>query len=171
MTRIIGIDPGSRVTGYGIIDQQGRRIRYVASGCIRVKGDAIAERLGAIFDGVNRIIGEYGPEEMAVERVFMNKNADSALKLGQARGAAICAGVTRAIPVSEFAARAIKLAVVGKGGAAKEQVQHMICVLLSLDQPPPSDAADALAVAICHGHHRETGQRIGAMQGQGGVAI
>jgi crossover junction endodeoxyribonuclease RuvC len=171
MTRIIGIDPGSRVTGYGIIDQQGRRIRYVASGCIRVKGDAIAERLGAIFDGVNRIIEEYGPEEMAVERVFMNKNADSALKLGQARGAAICAGVTRAIPVSEFAARAIKLAVVGKGGAAKEQVQHMICVLLSLDQPPPSDAADALAVAICHGHHRETGQRIGAMQGQGGVAI
>lgn len=171
MTRIIGIDPGSRVTGYGIIDQQGQRIRYVASGCIRVEGDAIAERLGVIFDGVNRIIGEYGPEEMAVERVFMNKNADSALKLGQARGAAICAGVTRAIPVSEFAARAIKLAVVGKGGAAKEQVQHMICVLLSLDKLPPSDAADALAVAICHGHHRETGLRIGTMQGQGDVAI
>jgi crossover junction endodeoxyribonuclease RuvC len=164
MTRILGIDPGSRVTGYGIIDQQGQRIRYVASGCIRVEGESIATRLGVVFDGVSRIIGEYNPEEMAIEQVFMNKNADSALKLGQARGAAICAGVTRAIPVAEFAARAIKQAVVGRGGAAKEQVQHMICVLLSLDQPPPSDAADALAVAICHGHHRETGQRIVAMQ-------
>jgi len=170
MTRILGIDPGSRITGYGIIDQQGQHIRYVASGCIRVKGESIAERLGVIFEGVSRIIAEYNPEEMAVEQVFMNKNADSALKLGQARGAAICAGVTRAIPVAEFAARAIKLAVVGKGGAAKEQVQHMICVLLSLEQRPPSDAADALAVAICHGHHRETGQRIDAMQGQGGSA-
>ena len=170
MTRIIGIDPGSRVTGYGIIDQQGQRIRYVASGCIRVEGEAIAERLGAIFDGVNRILDEYHPEEMSVEQVFMNKNADSALKLGQARGAAICAGVTRAIPVSEFAPRAIKQAVVGKGGAAKEQVQHMICVLLSLDKQPPSDAADALAVAICHGHHRETGQRIIAMQPRRGRA-
>ena len=170
MTRILGIDPGSRVTGYGIIDQQGQRIRYVASGCIRIEGDAIADRLGVIFDGVSRIIDEHSPDEMAVEQVFMNKNADSALKLGQARGAAICAGVTRAIPVSEFAARAIKQAVVGKGGATKEQVQHMICVLLSLDQPPPSDAADALAVAICHGHHRETGQRMVAMQSRrGGV--
>ncbi len=168
MTRILGIDPGSRVTGYGIIDQQGQRIDYVASGCIRVAGAAIAERLGEIFDGVSRIIDEYHPEQMAVERVFMNKNADSALKLGQARGAAICAGVTRAIPVAEFAAREIKQAVVGRGGAAKEQVQHMICVLLSLDRQPPSDAADALAVAICHGHHRETGQRIGAMQGVAG---
>lgn len=164
MTRIIGIDPGSRVTGYGIIDQQGRRLRYVASGCIRVEGKAIADRLGAIFDGVSRVIEEYQPQEMAVERVFMNKNADSALKLGQARGAAICAGITRAIPVSEFAARAIKQAVVGKGAAAKEQVQHMICILLSLDKRPPSDAADALAVAICHGHHRETGQRVLARQ-------
>ena len=170
MTRILGIDPGSRITGYGIIDQQGQRIRYVASGCIRVEGESIAERLGVIFDGVSRIIAEYRPEEMAVERVFMNKNADSALKLGQARGAAICAGVTRAIPVAEFAARAIKQAVVGRGGAAKEQVQHMICVLLSLEQRPPSDAADDLAVAICHGHHRETGQRIDAMQDQGGSA-
>ena len=168
MTRILGIDPGSRVTGYGIIDQQGQRIDYVASGCIRVAGAAIAERLGEIFDGVSRIIDEYHPEQMAVERVFMNKNADSALKLGQARGAAICAGVTRAIPVAEFVAREIKQAVVGRGGAAKEQVQHMICVLLSLDRQPPSDAADALAVAICHGHHRETGQRIGAMQGVAG---
>jgi len=164
MTRILGIDPGSRITGYGIIDQQGQQLRYVASGCIRIKGEALAERLGMIFTGVNEVIDEYLPEEMAVERVFMNKNADSALKLGQARGAAICAGVTCTLPVDEYAAREIKQAVVGKGGATKEQVQHMVRVLLSLDRQPPSDAADALAVAICHGHIRETRSRVGVMQ-------
>jgi crossover junction endodeoxyribonuclease RuvC len=164
MTRIIGIDPGSRVTGYGIIDQEGQVLRYVASGCIRIKGEALAERLGMIFTGVQQVIDEYRPGEMAVERVFMNKNADSALKLGQARGAAICAGVTRTVPVNEYAAREIKQAVVGKGGAAKEQVQHMVRVLLSLDKQPPSDAADALAVAICHGHIHETRRRVGERQ-------
>jgi crossover junction endodeoxyribonuclease RuvC len=160
MIRVLGIDPGSRVTGYGIIDQDGPRLRYVASGCIRTGEGALAARLGMIFDGVNRIIDEYGPQEMAIERVFMNKNADSALKLGQARGAAICAGVTRAVPVDEYAAREIKQAVVGKGGATKEQVQHMIRVLLALGDRPPSDAADALAVAICHGHIRQTRDRM-----------
>jgi crossover junction endodeoxyribonuclease RuvC len=164
MTRIIGIDPGSRVTGYGIIDQEGQVLRYVASGCIRIKGEALAERLGMIFTGVQQVIDEYRPGEMAVERVFMNKNADSALKLGQARGAAICAGVTRTVPVNEYAAREIKQAVVGKGGATKEQVQHMVRVLLSLDKQPPSDAADALAVAICHGHIHETRRRMGNRQ-------
>jgi crossover junction endodeoxyribonuclease RuvC len=164
MIRVLGIDPGSRVTGYGIIDQDGPRLRYVASGCIRTEGGALAARLGMIFDGVNRIIDEYRPQEMAIERVFMNKNADSALKLGQARGAAICAGVTRAVPVDEYAAREIKQAVVGKGGATKEQVQHMIRVLLVLGDRPPSDAADALAVAICHGHIRQTRDRIVALR-------
>ena len=164
MTRIIGIDPGSRVTGYGIIDQEGQVLRYVASGCIRIKGEALAERLGMIFTCVQQVIDEYRPGEMAVERVFMNKNADSALKLGQARGAAICAGVTRTVPVNEYAAREIKQAVVGKGGAAKEQVQHMVRVLLSLDKQPPSDAADALAVAICHGQIHETRRRVGERQ-------
>jgi crossover junction endodeoxyribonuclease RuvC len=164
MIRVLGIDPGSRVTGYGIIDQDGPRLRYVASGCIRTEGGALAARLGMIFDGVNRIIDEYHPQEMAIERVFMNKNADSALKLGQARGAAICAGVTRAVPVDEYAAREIKQAVVGKGGATKEQVQHMIRVLLVLGDRPPSDAADALAVAICHGHIRQTRDRIVALR-------
>jgi crossover junction endodeoxyribonuclease RuvC len=164
MIRVLGIDPGSRVTGYGIIDQDGSRLRYVASGCIRTGDGALAARLGMIFDGVNRIIDEYGPQEMAIERVFMNKNADSALKLGQARGAAICAGVTRAVPVDEYAAREIKQAVVGKGGATKEQVQHMIRVLLALGERPPSDAADALAVAICHGHIRQTRDRIGSLR-------
>jgi len=164
MTRIIGIDPGSRVTGYGVIDQEGQQIRYVASGCIRIKGDALATRLGIIFEGINSLVDQYQPKEMAVERVFMNRNADSALKLGQARGAAICAGVTRTLAVSEYAAREIKQAVVGKGGATKEQVQHMIRVLLSLEAAPPSDAADALAVAICHGHIRETRNRVVIMK-------
>jgi crossover junction endodeoxyribonuclease RuvC len=160
MTRILGIDPGSRVTGYGIIDQSSQQIVYVASGCIRTGEGALAERLGTIFTGVNAIIQQYLPEEMAIERVFMNKNADSALKLGQARGAAICASVHREVPVDEYAAREIKQAVVGNGGATKEQVQHMICVLLSLQKSPPADAADALGVAVCHGHQRETRRRI-----------
>ena len=164
MTRILGIDPGSRVTGYGIIEQDGQRISYISSGCIRVAGEGIAERLGQIYTEVSQVIGDYAPEEMAIERVFMNRNADSALKLGQARGAAICAGVTAALPVAEYAARAIKQAVTGKGGAAKAQVQHMIGVLLCLNQAPPADAADALAVAICHGHHRETCRRRIALQ-------
>jgi crossover junction endodeoxyribonuclease RuvC len=164
MIRILGIDPGSRVTGYGIVDQDGQRISYVASGCIRAGGDALAGRLGIIFDGVSRIIAEYQPAEMAIERVFLNKNADSALKLGQARGAAICASVQQGVPVDEYAAREIKQAVVGTGAATKEQVQHMMCVLLSLQRSPPGDAADALAVAVCHGHHRETRRRMSALQ-------
>jgi len=172
MTRILGIDPGSRVTGYGIIDQAGQQISYVASGCIRTSGDALAERLGIIFAGVNTIIQEYLPDEMAIERVFMNKNADSALKLGQARGAAICASVHREVPVDEYAAREIKQAVVGNGGATKEQVQHMICVLLSLQKSPPSDAADALGVAVCHGHQRETRKRMTTVRSsRGNVAL
>ena len=164
MTRILGIDPGSRVTGYGIVDQDGQRLVYVASGCIRAQGASLAERLGIILTGVGRIIGEYRPDEMAIERVFINKNADSALKLGQARGAAICAAVQQDIPVDEYAAREIKQAVVGTGAATKEQVQHMMCVLLALRGKPPSDAADALGIAICHGHHRETRRRMQAMQ-------
>jgi len=162
MIRILGIDPGSRVTGYGIVDQDGQQLAYVASGCVRAQGGSLAERLGIIFDGINQIIREYRPAEMAIEQVFMNKNADSALKLGHARGAAICAGVKAGVPVAEYAARQIKQAVVGRGGASKEQVQHMMCVLLSLTQTPPSDAADALGVAVCHGHHRETARRMQA---------
>ena len=171
MTRILGIDPGSRVTGYGIIDQDGQQITYVASGCIRTRGDALSERLGIIFSGLNTIIQQFLPDEMGIERVFMNKNADSALKLGQARGAAICASVHASVPVSEYAAREVKQAVVGKGSATKEQVQHMICVLLSLPKKPPADAADALAVAVTHGHHRETRRRMGTMGQARGEAV
>ncbi|MDX1697366.1 MAG: crossover junction endodeoxyribonuclease RuvC [Thiohalobacterales bacterium] len=162
MIRILGIDPGSRVTGYGIVDQDGQQLQYVASGCVRARGESLANRLGVIFDGISSIIDRYRPGEMAVEQVFMNRNADSALKLGQARGAAICAGVQAGVPVEEYAARQIKQAVVGRGGASKEQVQHMMCVLLSLTRTPQSDAADALGVAICHGHYRETRQRMQA---------
>lgn len=155
MTRILGIDPGSRITGYGIVEVDGGRLRYLDSGCVHAQGDAFPERLRIIFDGLCQVVETYRPDEMAVEQVFMHRNADSALKLGQARGAAICAGLSRAIPVSEYTPRAIKLAVVGRGGAAKQQVQHMMQILLGLEQTPTTDAADALAVAVCHGHTRQ----------------
>ena len=171
MIRILGIDPGSRVTGYGVIDQDGQHIYYVASGCVRAQGASLAERLGIIFAGVSQVILEHRPQEMAIEQVFMNKNADSALKLGQARGAAICAGIQAGVPVEEYAARQIKQAVVGRGGATKEQVQHMMCVLLSLQKTPPSDAADALGVAVCHGHYRETRARMQSRTRPTGEAI
>ena len=162
MTRILGIDPGSQTTGYGVISVVGRHNRYVDSGCIRTSsGQPLADRLKTIFQGVSEVIRFHCPDEMAVEQVFMHRNADSALKLGQARGAAICAGVVAELPVSEYAPRAIKQAVVGSGGAAKEQVQHMVCALLGLNQAPQADAADALAVALCHGHTMQTLGRLG----------
>ena len=161
--RLLGIDPGSRVTGYGIIDIDGPRSRYVGSGCIQTESSRpLPERLKTIFEGLAGIIRTYQPVETAVEQVFMHRNPDSALKLGQARGAAICAVVVAGLPVSEYAARAIKQAVVGNGAADKSQVQHMVALLLNLPKPPPADAADALAVAICHGHTRQTLQRFGA---------
>ncbi|GAB4344953.1 MAG: crossover junction endodeoxyribonuclease RuvC [Gammaproteobacteria bacterium] len=154
--RILGIDPGSRITGYGVIEVEGSRNRYIASGCVRVGEKTLPERLQEIFAGVSEIVTTYRPEQMAIEQVFMHRNADSALKLGQARGAAICAATSHHLPVSEYAARAVKQAIVGKGGATKEQVQHMVCVLLGLEERPQADAADALAVALCHGHTTQT---------------
>jgi len=155
MIRIIGIDPGSRMTGYGIIDSDGVQSRHVDSGCIYVKGDDLPERLGDIFKQVSEIITQWQPTEMSIERVFVNKNVDSALKLGQARGAAICAGVQQSLKVSEYAPKEIKSAVVGTGNAAKEQVQHMMSMLLKLEKGLQSDQADALAVALCHAHQRK----------------
>ena len=143
----------------------------MASGCIRIREGELAVRLGTIFSELGSIIDEYRPEQLAIERVFMNRNADSALKLGQARGAAICAGVQRGVPVAEYAAREIKQAVTGLGGASKEQVQHMICVLLGLRERPPHDAADALAVAICHHHVSATGERMTALRQPRGQAL
>lgn len=155
MTRILGIDPGSRTTGYGIIDFQRDRPRHVASGCIQAEG-ATCERLRAIFDGVSELVRAYGPDELAAEQVFVHRNAASALKLGQARGAALLAGVVQLLPVYEYTATQIKQAVTGRGHGAKQQVQHMIRVLLALPQAPPADAADALAAALCHAHMRAT---------------
>ncbi|MBS1248281.1 MAG: ruvC [Proteobacteria bacterium] len=161
--RLLGIDPGSRITGYGILDMDGPRSRYVASGCIQTdSARPLPERLKTIFEGVARVIREYQPAEAAAEQVFMHRNPDSALKLGQARGAALCAVVMAGLPVSEYAPRAIKQAVVGSGAADKAQVQRMVALLLDLPESPQADAADALAVAICHGHTRQTLQRFGA---------
>ena len=163
MIRILGIDPGSRQTGYGIIDSDGINSRYVASGCIYVKGDSLPERLGDIFGRVSDIVTEWQPVEMSIEQVFVNKNVDSALKLGQARGAAICAGVQGQLQVSEYTPKEIKNAVVGTGNAAKEQVQHMIAMLLKLENKLQADEADALAVALCHAHQRKLIGKIPAM--------
>jgi crossover junction endodeoxyribonuclease RuvC len=152
--RVLGIDPGSRVTGFGVVQVlRNGRLHYVASGCIRLPAGSLADRLKAVYDGVSEIINTYQPTVFAAEKVFMARNADSALKLGQARGVAVLAGANRGLVVSEYSAREIKRAVVGTGGAEKPQVQHMVRALLGLDRAPPADAADALACAICHAHH------------------
>ncbi len=151
-TRILGIDPGSRVTGYGLVDSDGATTRYVASGCIRTEGDELPPRLQMIFEGVRALVLEYRPGEVAIEKVFVHRNADSALKLGQARSAAICATFADRVGVHEYAARAVKQAVVGQGGADKSQVQHMVRALLRITSALAPDEADALAVALCHAH-------------------
>jgi crossover junction endodeoxyribonuclease RuvC len=151
LTRIVlGIDPGSRITGYGILRAEARRISYVASGCIRVHAETLVEKLQQIYSGVIELIQQYQPNEFAIEEVFLAHNVRSALKLGQARGAAIVAAGRFALPVNEYAARKVKQTVVGYGAADKAQVQHMVQQLLSLNAKPMSDAADALAIAYCH---------------------
>ncbi|HEX2668512.1 MAG TPA: crossover junction endodeoxyribonuclease RuvC [Gammaproteobacteria bacterium] len=154
MPRILGIDPGSISTGYGIIESEGQKLSYVACGNIRTGGGSFPERLEEIYFAVAGIVEQYSPDEVAVERAFVHKNADSALKLGQARAAAICGTLVRRVPLHEYTPRAVKLAVVGKGGAGKEQVQHMMRVLLGLKGELQADSADALAIAICHAHSR-----------------
>ncbi|KEA62064.1 Crossover junction endodeoxyribonuclease RuvC [Marinobacterium lacunae] len=151
---ILGIDPGSRITGYGVINVNGPRNEYVASGCIRIRGEELADRLKQVYAGVSEIIERYSPQEMAIEQVFMARNADSALKLGQARGVAVVAGANAGLPVAEYAARKVKQSVVGNGGADKTQVQIMVAHLLKLPGLPQADAADALAIALCHAHSR-----------------
>lgn len=154
--RILGIDPGSRVTGYGVIELRGRRAVYLGSGCVRVADDGFPERLRAIFDGIGAVVAEYMPAEIAVEKVFVQRNVDSALKLGQARGAALCAVMSRSLPIAEYSPAEIKKALVGRGAAEKRQVQHMVKTLLQLIESPQADAADALACALCHSHTRQT---------------
>lgn len=152
-TRIIGIDPGSRITGYGILDTDGFRHTYIASGFIKITGDELPQRLGVIFREVAKVVEQWQPDSMAIEQVFLSRNVDSALKLGQARGAAICAGVQADLSVAEYTPRAIKKAVVGTGAADKQQIQHMMQMLLGLKARPQSDEADALAIAMCHANH------------------
>lgn len=151
--RIIGIDPGSRITGYGIIDTDGYRHTYVTSGFIKLSGDEFHHRLAMAFNEVGLIIKEWKPVTMGIEKVFVSKNIDSALKLAQARSAIICAGVGAQLELGEYSPRTIKKAVVGSGSASKLQVQDMIQRLLKLKNTPQEDEADALAIAMCHANH------------------
>lgn len=158
--RILGIDPGLRVTGFGVLDHTGQQLRYVASGCVRTPDGSLPSRLQSILEGLAQVITQHQPQEVAVEEVFVNVNPRSTLMLGQARGAAICAAVTHGLLVAEYTALQVKQAVVGNGHADKEQVQHMVQRLLALPAAPQADAADALACAICHAHG---GQGLGAL--------
>ncbi|MFC1602219.1 crossover junction endodeoxyribonuclease RuvC [Pseudomonadota bacterium] len=160
MRRILGIDPGSRITGYGIIESDGNHSVHIASGCIQLKQGELPQRLGMIFQEISDLIATHRPTEMAIEDVFVSKNANSALKLGQARGAAICAGVMAQLPVSEYSPRTIKQAVVGSGSAGKDQVQHMVKRLLNLSCDLSADQSDALAVALSHAHMDTTLNRL-----------
>ena len=164
MTRILGIDPGSRVTGYGVIETDGVRSRHLASGCIRTTAGDFPARLGEIFHGVREVLVEWQPQQVAVEQVFVSRNAASALKLGQARGAAISAIVTLDLQVFEYTPAAVKQGLVGNGRAEKEQVQHMVRVILGLQGKMALDESDALAVALCHAHSHATRRQIEAAQ-------
>jgi len=160
--RILGIDPGLQVTGFGIIEtEKTSRLLYVASGCVKSGAGDLAARLKAILEGLKEVIAAHAPGEVAVEKVFVNMNPQSTLALGQARGTAICAAVLAGLPVAEYTALQVKQSVVGNGHAAKEQVQHMVKRLLALPGDPSPDAADALACAICHAH----GSRLGVHSG------
>ncbi len=160
MTIIIGIDPGSRKTGYGLIRVQGNTSFHLAHGCLSLNGETLADRLQQIFIGLQEIIQQYQPQEAAIEQVFMHENPSSALKLGQARGAAL---VAIGMPVIEYSARHIKQAIVGYGGASKEQVQQMVKRLLNIPAKLQSDAADALAIALCHAHSRTLNSKLAAL--------
>ena len=159
--RILGIDPGLRVTGFGVVDKNGSRLTYVTSGRIRTPDGDLAPRLKVILDGLAEVIAEQRPAQVALEKVFVNVNPSSTLLLGQARGTAICAAVLHGLPVAEYTALQVKQAVVGNGHAQKRQVQDMVRRLLRLAGEPSADAADALACAICHAH---------GGQGYGGLA-
>jgi crossover junction endodeoxyribonuclease RuvC len=150
MAIILGIDPGSRVTGYGLINVVGNKFEYISCGCIRTETKLLPERLKIIYAGVVEIIERFSPAQSAIEEVFMGRNAGAALKLGQARGSAMVACLSHDLPVSEYSARVVKQAVVGSGAADKAQVQHMVKAILGISDTIAEDAADALAVAICH---------------------
>ncbi len=161
--KILGIDPGLRTTGFGVIDKQGSKLTYIASGTIKTADESLPERLKTILFGVSEIIQTYQPDCAAVEKVFVNVNPQSTLLLGQARGAAICALVSADLTVAEYTALQVKQGVVGHGKAKKEQVQDMVQRLLSLSGMPSTDAADALGVAICHAHSGDTLAMLGKL--------
>jgi crossover junction endodeoxyribonuclease RuvC len=163
--RILGIDPGSRFTGYGVIEVAGNDAVCVAHGVIKTGGGEFPERLGIIFSGLCEVIGEQQPDQVAVETVFVSRNPNSALKLGQARGAAVCAAISQGLTVAEYSPRSVKQAIVGRGSADKLQVSHMVSVLLGLKESLAEDAADALAVALCHQHTQQTLDRMRKLQG------
>lgn len=152
--RILGLDPGSLRTGYGIIECDGPVQRYVAAGCIRTPAGPAAGRLRHIYVALSELVEAHQPDEVAIERAFLHRNPDSALKLGQARGVAMCAAALLGAPVFEYAPRAVKLALVGTGAAEKLQVAHMVRAILAIDEPLGLDASDALAVGLCHGQTR-----------------
>lgn len=164
-TRILGVDPGSRMTGVGIIDINGDRVTPVYYGAIKAGTGEFTERLGIIFSELQALIKEYQPDQAAIETVFVANNASSAIKLGQARGAAVCAAISCEVPVAEYSPRSVKQAIVGRGGADKTQVQHMVGLLLNIQGPIQNDAADALAIALCHHHTAGTLSRMNAMSG------
>ena len=161
--RILGIDPGLRVTGFGVVERGANGLAYVTSGCVKSGEGDLAARLRAILEGLNEVIAAQRPAEVAIEKVFVNANPQSTLALGQARGTAICAAVLAGLPVAEYTALQVKQSVVGNGHATKGQVQHMVRRLLVLPGDPSADAADALACAICHAH----GGRMGALSTRG----
>lgn len=164
--RILGIDPGSRLTGVGIIDCANGQASCIHYQTIRTIEAEFPQRLGQIFTSIHHLMLEYQPHQVAIEKVFVNNNAESSLKLGQARGAAICAVVQQDVPVAEYSPNAVKKALVGRGHADKSQVEHMVKVLLNLQKKIPADAADALAVALCDQHHTETRARFTHYQSQ-----
>lgn len=163
--RILGIDPGSRMTGFGIVDVTSTRVSFVDCGTLKIQGDDLGDRLCQIHDGIAAVVREHLPQEVAAEKVFVHRNPASAIKLGQARGVAIVASVSAGLTLSEYSPNEIKQAITGRGHADKQQIQHMVKVLLSLTQMPGTDAADALAVAICHAHVRETRLRLARAAG------
>jgi crossover junction endodeoxyribonuclease RuvC len=158
--RIIGIDPGTNVAGYGVIDVGGSNLKPVAYGAVKTKpGTPLPERLRIIFDGLVTVIKDTKPDEAAVEKIFAGKSIESAIRTGEGRGVAILAATSTGLPVAEYAATLVKKSVVGTGGAHKSQVQEMVKILLGLPEiPRPADAADALAIALCHSHRRMNGQ-------------
>ena len=166
MNTILGIDPGSRITGWGIVSVERHQVRHIADGTIKLGDAALDQRLLLLFDQLNEITAAHQPDEAAIEKVFMNRNADSALKLGHARGVAMLGLRKAGLSVAEYAPTQIKQAIVGRGHADKTQVQHMVRALLNLDHAPSADAADALGVAICHAHMREGLARIALAGGR-----